>query len=103
MLTVDNEKHFDSGNFRKFCYSIGMTIVFISIYHPESSCAIERVNREVCVAITKTFDVVENYYLYNAIFTIRFTNKFSAIVHLSYLCTKMLVLHIVITVFGIEK
>lgn len=30
------------------------TLVFVSVYHPESNGAIERANREVFVAITKT-------------------------------------------------
>jgi transposase InsO family protein len=53
-LTVDNGKQFDSGNFNKFCKSVGTTIAFASVYHPESNRAIERANRIVFLAISKT-------------------------------------------------
>ena len=54
MLTVDNEKQFDSDNFRDFCKSLGTTIVFASVYHPESNGAIERANRVVFSSISET-------------------------------------------------
>jgi len=53
-LTVDNGKQFDSDNFRDFCRSMGTTIAFASVYHPESNGAMERANRVVFSAISKT-------------------------------------------------
>lgn len=46
-----------------------------------------------------TFDVVDIYYLYNAIFSRGFTNKFNAVIHSAYLCMKMPTLRGVITIF----
>jgi hypothetical protein len=40
-----------------------------------------------------TFDVVDLYYPYNAIFGRGFANKFNAAIHMGYLCMKMLALH----------
>ena len=54
ILTVDNGKQFDSDNFRDFCRSMGTTIAFASVYHPESNGAMERANRVVFSAISKT-------------------------------------------------
>lgn len=54
MQTVDNGNKFDNDNFRKFGHNIGTTLVFIFVYHPESNVAVERANREVFIAITKT-------------------------------------------------
>jgi transposase InsO family protein len=51
---VDNEKQFDSNNFKEFCRSIGTRIAFASVYHPESNNAIERANRIVFSMISKT-------------------------------------------------
>jgi hypothetical protein len=45
-----------------------------------------------------TFDVVDLYYPYNAIFGRGFTNKFNAIVHMGYLCMKLPALHGVIII-----
>ena len=45
-----------------------------------------------------TFDVVDLYYPYNAIFGRGFANKFNAAIHTGYLCMKMLALHRTITV-----
>ena len=53
-LPVDNGKQFDSNRFKKFCQSIGTKIAFASVYHPESNRAVERVNRIVFSAISKT-------------------------------------------------
>ena len=47
-----------------------------------------------------TFDVVDLYYAYNAIFGRGFANKFNIIVHMGYLCMKMPALHGIITVYG---
>ena len=54
ILTVDNGKQFDSDNFRDFCRSMGTTIAFASVYHPESNGAIERANRVVFSSISET-------------------------------------------------
>jgi transposase InsO family protein len=53
-LIVDNGKQFDSDNFKSFCKSIGTKIAFASVYHPESNGAMERANRIVFFAISKT-------------------------------------------------
>ena len=51
---MDNGKLFDSDNFREFYKNIGTTLAFASIYHPESNGAVERANRVVFSAISKT-------------------------------------------------
>jgi hypothetical protein len=53
-LTVDNGKQFDSDNFKSFYKRIGTKIAFASVYHPESNGAMERANRIVFNAISKT-------------------------------------------------
>ena len=53
-LTVDNGKQFDSDKFKEFCQSIGTKIAFASVYHLESNGAMERANRIVFSAISKT-------------------------------------------------
>jgi hypothetical protein len=50
-----------------------------------------------------TFDVVDLYYPYNAIFSRGFANKFNTVVHMGYLCIKMLALHGIIIVYGSQK
>jgi hypothetical protein len=50
-----------------------------------------------------TFDVVDLYYPYNAIFGRGFANKFNIAVHMSYLCMKIPALHGVMTVHGSQK
>ena len=50
-----------------------------------------------------TFDVVDLYYPYNAIFERGFANKFNAAIHMGYLCMKMLALYGTITVHGSQK
>ena len=47
-----------------------------------------------------TFDVVDLYYPYNAIFGRGFANKFNTTIHMGYLCMKMPALHGIITVHG---
>ena len=47
-----------------------------------------------------TFDVVDLCYPYNAIFGREFANKFSAAIHMGYLCMKMPALHGTITIHG---
>ena len=53
-MTVDNGKQFDLENFKEFCKSIGTKLAFASVYHPESNGAVERANRIVFLAISKT-------------------------------------------------
>ena len=50
-----------------------------------------------------TFDVVDLYYPYNAIFGRGFANKFNVAIHMGYLCMKMLALHGIITVHDSQK
>jgi hypothetical protein len=52
ILTVDNGKQFDSDKFKDFCTSVGTKLAFT--YHPESNGAMERVNRAVFSAVSKT-------------------------------------------------
>ena len=50
-----------------------------------------------------TFDVVDLYYPYNAIFGRGFANKFNIVIHLGYLCMKIPAFHGTITVHGSQK
>jgi hypothetical protein len=50
-----------------------------------------------------TFDVVDLYYPYNAIFGRGFANKFNIAIHMGYLCMKMSALHGSIIVHGSQK
>jgi hypothetical protein len=50
-----------------------------------------------------TFDIVNLYYPYNAIFGRGFTNKFNMALDMGYLCMKMPTLHGIITVHGSQK
>ena len=50
-----------------------------------------------------TFDVVDLYYPYNAIFGRGFANKFKIAIHLGYLCMKIPALHGTITVHECQK
>lgn len=50
-----------------------------------------------------TFDVVDLYYPYNAIFGRSFANKFNAAIHMGYLCMKIPALHGILTVYGSQK
>ena len=50
-----------------------------------------------------TFDVVDLYYPYNAIFGTGFANKFNTAIHMGYLCMKMSSLHGIITIHGSQK
>ena len=50
-----------------------------------------------------TFDVVDLYYSYNAIFGRGFANKFNATNHMGYMCMKMLALHGTITIHRSQK
>jgi hypothetical protein len=53
-LMVDNGKQFDSDKFREFCKNLGTTLTFTSVYHLESNREVERANRIVFSAISKT-------------------------------------------------
>ena len=53
-LIVDNGKQFDSDKFKEFCKSIGTKIAFASVYHPESNGAVERANKVIFSAISRT-------------------------------------------------
>jgi hypothetical protein len=50
-----------------------------------------------------TFDMVDLYYPYNAIFGMGFATKFNAANHMGYLCMKILDLHGIILVHGSQK
>ncbi|XP_066342273.1 uncharacterized protein [Miscanthus floridulus] len=50
-----------------------------------------------------TFDVVDLYYPYNAIFDRGFANKFNVPIHTGYLCMKMPTLHGIITIHGSQE
>jgi hypothetical protein len=50
-----------------------------------------------------TFDVVDLYYPYNAIFGRGLANKFNAAIHTGYLCMKIPALHGIISVYGSQK
>jgi len=51
---VDNGKQFDSDKFKEFYKSIGTKIAFALVYHPESNGAVERANRVIFSAVSKT-------------------------------------------------
>jgi hypothetical protein len=51
---MDNGKQFDSDKFKEFCQSICTKIAFTSVYHLESNGAVERANRIIFSAISKT-------------------------------------------------
>jgi hypothetical protein len=50
-----------------------------------------------------TFNIVDLYYPYNAIFGRGFANKFNTALHMRYLCIKMPALHGIITGHGSQK
>ena len=50
-----------------------------------------------------TFDIVDLFYPYNAIFGRGFANKFNTTIHMGYLCMKMSALHEIITVHSSQK
>jgi hypothetical protein len=50
-----------------------------------------------------TFDIIDLYYPYNAIFGRGFAKKFNMALHMGYLCMKMPALHGIITVHGSQK
>jgi hypothetical protein len=52
-LTVDNDKQFDSQDFRDFCFSIDTKLAFASVYHPQSNSIVERANVKIFTAVKK--------------------------------------------------
>jgi hypothetical protein len=52
-LTIDNDKQFDSQDFRDFCFSIGTKPIFASVYHPQSNGVVEHANGKIFTAIKK--------------------------------------------------
>jgi len=52
-ITVDNSKQFDSQLFREFYYSVGMKVIFASVYHPQFNGAVERANGIIFGSIKK--------------------------------------------------
>jgi hypothetical protein len=52
-LTVDNDKQFDSQDFKDLCFSIVTKLVFASVYHPQSNSVVERANDKIFTAIKK--------------------------------------------------
>jgi hypothetical protein len=52
-LTVDNDKQFDSQDFRDFCLSIGTKLAFASVYHPQSNGIVKHANGKIFTAIKK--------------------------------------------------
>jgi hypothetical protein len=52
-LTVDNDKQFDSQDFRDFSLSIGTKLVFALVYHPQSNGVVECTNSKIFTAIKK--------------------------------------------------
>jgi hypothetical protein len=52
-LTVDNDKQFDSQDFKDFCFSIGTKLAFASVYHPQSNGVVERSNGKIFTAVKK--------------------------------------------------
>ena len=54
ILTIDNGKQFNLEKFREFCKNIGTKIDFTLVYHPESNGAVERANRVIFSAISRT-------------------------------------------------
>jgi hypothetical protein len=51
---LGNEKQFDSDKFKEFCRNICTKVAFVSVYHLESNRVMERANRIVFSAISKT-------------------------------------------------
>ena len=51
---MDNGKQFDSDKFKEFYKSIGTKIAFALVYHPKSNGAVERANRVIFSAVSKT-------------------------------------------------
>jgi hypothetical protein len=43
-VTVDNDKQFDSTDFKDFCAYLGTKLCFASVYHPQSNGVVERAN-----------------------------------------------------------
>jgi hypothetical protein len=52
-LIVDNDKQFDSQDFRDFFLSISTKLAFASVCHPQSNGVVERANGKIFTAIKK--------------------------------------------------
>jgi transposase InsO family protein len=52
-VTVDNDKQFDTADFREFCTYLGTRLCFASVYHPQSNGAVERANGIIFAGIKK--------------------------------------------------
>jgi len=53
VVTVDNDKLFDCTTFIEFCSQLGTKLCFASVYHPQSSKAVERANDIIFTGIKK--------------------------------------------------
>jgi hypothetical protein len=52
-IIVNNAKYFDSAMFKDSCQKIGTKVAFMSVYHPQTNGAVERVNELIFEAIKK--------------------------------------------------
>lgn len=52
-VTMENGKQFDSTDFRRFYFHLGLKLCFASVYHPESNGAVERANGIIFTSIKK--------------------------------------------------
>jgi hypothetical protein len=55
-ITVDNTKQFDSYLFKEFCYQIGTDVAFTSVYHLQSTGAVEQANTLIFTSIKKCLE-----------------------------------------------
>ena len=52
-IVTDNGTQFDSVAFKAFCQSLGITVCFTSVGHPESNGAVKKANGNLLVGLTK--------------------------------------------------
>jgi hypothetical protein len=55
-ITVDNVKQFDCHIFKDFYHQMGVKVAFMSVYHPQSNEAVEKVNTLIFTAIKKILE-----------------------------------------------
>jgi IS30 family transposase len=55
-ITVDNVKQFDCHIFKDFYHQMGVKVAFMSVYHPQSNEAVEKVNTLIFTAINKILE-----------------------------------------------
>jgi hypothetical protein len=55
-ITIDNAKQFHYYIFKDFCHQMGIKATFISVYHPQSNGAVEKVNALIFIAIKKILE-----------------------------------------------